>query len=55
MKNTEETLMIKKMARAKTLKKAKKMVNEIDDYYEARKIINILMASYGITVQNLNH
>jgi len=44
---------IEKVQRDKTLKKAKKIVSKVDDFDEAVKIVNILMASFCISTEGL--
>jgi len=42
-----------KNKKIKTIKKATKIVKKIDDYDEARVIVNIIMASFDITTKCL--
>ena len=45
--------MSEKNKKTKTIKKATKIVKKIDDYDEARVIVNIIMASFDITTKYL--
>jgi len=42
-----------KFKRDKTLKKARKMLKKIDDPYEARKIVQIIIASFDLSTDFL--